>query len=264
MEDRKITKKDEELPGDPQAPKDKEIGPLDPNHPLLKMFREKAPGTFKHAQSLVSMIENVCSAIGMDPETLKIAATYHDIGKTLAPEIFSENQHGANIHDNLEPEVSYMLITRHVSDSIAILLERDFPRNVMKIVSQHHGTCVLRSIYEKAKEKDPGVSEEHFRYRTAKPDSVESMILMICDHVEATSRSVYADRTRDVDPAVLVTNMLDSLQEDGQFDEVQIVLGTMKKIRHAIVADVSSSFQKRVVYKEDDVLVVEKQPNVAH
>lgn len=256
MEERKAPKKEEEFMPDFQAPKDKEVGPLDSNYPLLKEFRELAPGTFKHTQSLVSMVENVCSAIDMDPEIPKMSALYHDIGKTWAPGVFIENQTEGNIHENLNPKLSYELITRHVSDSVVILLNNNFPRSVMKIVSQHHGTCILRSIYEKAKEKDPGVSEESFRYHTAKPDSVESMILMLCDHMEATSRSVYVDQKKgDVDPVVLVMNMLHNLQDDGQFDEVHILLGTMKKIQRAIIADIASNFQKRIAYKEDEELV---------
>jgi hypothetical protein len=51
---------------------DKIIGPMDSNFPLLKEFRNKAPGSRKHAQSLVSMVENVCAAIDKDPGTLKM------------------------------------------------------------------------------------------------------------------------------------------------------------------------------------------------
>jgi hypothetical protein len=202
------------------------------------------------------MVENVCAAIGMDPELMKLCATYHDIGKIWAPEIFVENQPGENIHTKLEPWLSYMLITRHVSDSVTILLNNNFPRNVMKVVSQHHGTCVLHSTLEKAKEINPKVNEDTFRYHTARPDSVESLILMLCDHMEATSRSVYVEQKKsDVDPAVLVMNMLNHLQDDGQFDDVNILLGTLKKIQRAIIADVASSFQKRIAYKEDEELV---------
>ena len=256
MEDRKQRKNnDEEFMPDLQIAKDKEIGPLDSNYPLMKEFREKAAGTFKHTQTLLSMVENVCAAIDMDPEVMKLAATYHDIGKTWAPQVFIENQSGENIHLKMDPYVSYTMITRHVSDSVVILLNNNFPRNVMKIVSQHHGTCILRSMYERAKETNPEINEDDFRYHTGKPDSVESMILMLCDHMEATSRSIYVDqKNSDVDPADLVINMLHKLQDDGQFDDVHILLGTLKKIQRAVIADVASSFQKRIAYKEDEEL----------
>jgi len=237
----------------------KTLGPMDSGFPLLKEFREKAPGSHKHAQSLVGMVENVCAAIDMDSETLKMAAMYHDIGKMWAPDLFTENQAKENIHDGLAPWVSYQLITRHVSDTIAILFANDFPKEVIKIAGQHHGTCLMLAMFEKARELDKNVPEELFRYRSEKPDSLESLILMLCDQVEATSRSFYREQARDdVDPAVFVINIYNKLHTDGQFDNVQVLLGRLKKIQAALVSDVASNFQKRVKYNEDDELAEEK------
>lgn len=235
------------------------LGPMDSGNLLLKEFREKAPGSHKHAQSLVSMVENVCAAIDMDPEILKMAAMYHDIGKMWAAQLFTENQAKENIHDGLDPWVSYQLITRHVSDTIAILFSKDFPREVIKIAGQHHGTCLMLGMFEKAKEADKDVSEDKFRYHTDRPDTIESMILMLCDQVEATSRSFYQEQRRDdVDPSVFVINIYNKLHTDGQFDNVQVMLGQLKKIQVALIADVASNFQKRVKYGEDDELSEEK------
>lgn len=230
--------------------------PMDSGYPLLKEFREKAPGSHKHAQTLVSMIENVCAAIEMDSATLKMAAMYHDIGKMWAPELFTENQPDSNIHDDLDPWVSYQLITRHVSDTVAILFANNFPKEVITIASQHHGTCLLKAMFEKA---GKGASEDLFRYKSKRPESLESLILMLCDQVEATSRSYYREQGRDdVDPAVFIINIYNKLHKDGQFDNVQVLLGQLKKIQVALISDVASSFQKRVKYNEDDELSKEK------
>jgi len=237
----------------------KTLGPMDPGFPLLKELREKAPGSHKHAQALVGMVENVCAAIDMDSEILKMAAMYHDIGKMWAPNLFTENQAEENIHDGLAPWVSCQLITRHVSDTVAILFANDFPKEVIKIAGQHHGTCLMLPFFEKAREVDKDIPEEMFRYRTEKPDSLESLILMLCDQVEATSRSFYREQKRDdVDPAVFVINIYNKLHTDGQFDNVQVLLGRLKKIQAALVSDVSSNFQKRVKYNEDDELAEER------
>lgn len=237
----------------------KTLGPMDSGSPLLKEFREKAPGSHKHAQALVSMVENVCAAISMDPEILKMAAMYHDIGKMWAPQVFTENQAKENIHDGLDPWVSYQLITRHVSDTISILFSHNFPREVIKIGGQHHGTCLMLGMFEKAKEIDKNIDEDMFRYRTDRPDSIESLILMLCDQVEATSRSFYMEQNRDdVDPSVFVINIYNKLHTDGQFDNVQVMLGQLKKIQDALIADVAGNFQKRVKYSEDDELAEEK------
>ena len=237
----------------------KVLGPMDSNFPLLKEFREKAPGSHKHAQSLVSMVENVCAAINKDAELLRTAAMYHDIGKMWAPNLFTENQAEVNIHDGLDPWVSCQLIIKHVSDTIAILFVNDFPSEVIKIAGQHHGTGLMSPMFEKAKGMDKNVSENMFRYHTQKPDSIESLILMLCDQVEATSRSFYHEQGRaDVDPAVFVINIYNKLHTDGQFDDVQVMLGQLKKIQAALISDIASNFQKRVKYSEDDELSKEK------
>lgn len=235
------------------------LSPMDPNYPLLKEFRERAPGSHKHAQSLVSMVANVCAAIDKDSKVLETAAMYHDLGKMWAPDLFTENQSKDNIHDGLDPWVSYQLITRHVSDTIAILFSHNFPRDIITIASQHHGTGLMRVMFEKAREINKDVPEDMFRYRTERPDSIESLILMLCDQVEATSRSFYREQGRDdVDPAVFVINIYNKLHTDGQFDDVQVLLGELKKIQSALISDVASNFQKRIKYSEDDELAKEK------
>lgn len=238
---------------------DKKIGPMDSKFHLLKEFREKAPGSHKHDQSLSGMVENVCAAIDRDPDILKMAAMYHDIGKMWSPNLFTENQGKDNVHDDLPSWVSYELITKHVSDTIAILVVNDFPADVIRIVSQHHGTCVVQSIFEKAKAENPKVDINEFRYKTDRPDSLESLILMFCDQVEATSRAIYASDSDDIEPAVFVLNIYNKLHADGQFDNVQVLLGELKKIQTALITDVSSNFQKRIKYEEDETLVEKKR-----
>lgn len=245
---------DDELLAEEKDLKSKGLGPLDSNYYLLKEFREKAPGSHKHDQSLAGMVDNVCAAADMDPSTLKVAAMYHDVGKMWAPHLFTENQGKDNPHDGLPPWVSYGLITRHVSDTVAILFANGFPKDVIKIVSQHHGTCIVQAIFEKAKTENPDADVSAFRYKTQKPDSLESLILMFCDQVEATSRAIYASDNVDVEPDVLVLNIYNKLHADGQFNNVQVLLGRLGKIQAALVMDVSSNFQKRIKYEEDDDL----------
>lgn len=227
--------------------------------PLFKEFRTKAPGTHKHTQSLEGMIENVCAAIDKDPIPLKLAARSHDLGKMWAAHLYSENQGKDNPHDGLPAWVSYQLITRHVSDSVAILFANNFPKDVIKIVSQHHGNTILQSIFEKAKAENDSVTPKMFRYKTDRPDSMESLILMLCDQIEATSRSIYIDQKMDVGPDVFVLNIYNKLMADGQFDSVVVELGNLKKVQEALISDVASNFQKRIAYGEDEELVKEQE-----
>ena len=240
---------------------DSQLDLLDSNHPLMKEFREVARGTHKHSQTLEGMGENVCAAIGMRSDAMKLSLRYHDIGKMWFPHLYSENQGKDNIHDDLSPWVSYQLITRHVSDTVAIMMANNFPAEVIKIAGQHHGTCVLKAIAEKAKSVDKKINIDDFRYKTPKPDCIESLILMLCDQVEAASRSIYVDQKKDIAPDDIVLNTYNKLHADGQFDNVEIVLGKLKSIQDALISDVASNFQKRVKYEENDELEEESNSN---
>lgn len=217
---------------------------LDNQYPLLAEFREKCPGTFKHSQSVASMIEGVALNLGLDEEVLKLAAVYHDIGKMFNPKYFTENQlEDENIHKDLDPRMSYEIITRHVSDSVVILInEPGFPRRVIDIISQHHGKTVLRYFFNLSK----GDVEETYRYKTAKPTHIESAILMICDAVEATSRSKV--QAGCFDPVDVIETTINTLIDDGQLDEVTMKLGDLKRIKIALGKELEGTYQKRVDY----------------
>jgi len=219
---------------------------LDSKYPLLQEFRDACPGTFKHSQSLMSMIEGISLALDLDGDKMKVAALYHDVGKSFAPKYFSENQReDENPHDDLEPEVSYQILTRHVSDSVMILVNNpDFPREIIEIISQHHGTTVLRYFCDKAKKG----KEDDFRYKTIKPTCIESMVLMVCDAIEATSRALAL--SGKFDPNKVINETLQRLIDDGQLDEVTMKLGDLKKIKHALAKELEGVYQKRVDYEE--------------
>ena len=125
---------------------------FDQTFPLLDKFRDLAPGTFKHSQNVVNMCETVAVELGLNVDLIKCAALYHDCGKMNNPLYFAENQGDKNIHDELDPQMSYQIITRHVGDSIIHLLQiPDLPREVIDIISQHHGDTVLQAFHNKDK-----------------------------------------------------------------------------------------------------------------
>lgn len=219
---------------------------LDPKYPLLQEFRDTCPGTFKHSQSLMSMIEGVCLALDLDEDKMKVAALYHDVGKSFNPKHFSENQlENENPHDDLAPEMSYHILTRHVSDSVMVLVNNpDFPREIIQIISQHHGTTILRYFFDKAKK----AKEDDFRYKTTRPTSIESMVLMVCDAIEAMSRALA--QAGKFDPNKVINETIQRLIDDGQLDDVTMKLGDLKKIKHALAKELEGVYQKRVDYDE--------------
>jgi hypothetical protein len=220
---------------------------LDATYPLLQKFRENCPGTFKHSQALVSMLEGISIALDLDVNSMKVAAQYHDIGKMNNPKYFTENQlDEGNPHDKLEPYMSYQIISRHVPDGVNILLNNsDFPRNLIEIISQHHGTTVVRYFFNKS-----GTDiEDIYRYKCFKPKCVESAALMLADHIEAKSRSLMQAGKFD-SANVIVDDTVNELLDDGQLDEVYMKLGDLKKIKEALIKELEGSYQKRVDYDE--------------
>ncbi len=220
---------------------------LDSSYPLLKEFRVKCPGTFKHSQALVSMIEGISLELGLDVDEMKVMAQYHDIGKMLNPKFFTENQlEDENPHKGLDPYISYQYITRHVSDTTMILVsDPNFPKEIINKVSQHHGTTILKFFASKV----PSENADEFRYQTQKPSSIESMVLMICDNIEARSRS-YTQGGKEFSPTEVIDRAINDLSKDGQLDA--LTLGDLRKIQRALGKELEGTYQKRVSYPEDE------------
>ena len=219
---------------------------LDSKYPLLHEFREKCPGTFKHSQSLSAMVEGISLELNLDVEFMRVASLYHDIGKSFNPKYFSENQlENEDPHKGIKTKMSYEILTRHVSDSVIILInDHNFPREIIEIISQHHGTNMLKYFYKKAKAKEDG----EFRYKCSKPTCIEAAVLMIADGVEATSRSL--SQSGRLNPIKVIDDTINGLLDDGQLDEVTMKLGDLKKIKTALGKELEGIYQKRIDYDE--------------
>ena len=226
---------------------------LDAKYPFLERLRDKAPGTFKHCQNVASLCEAVAIELDIDPTLMRVLGQYHDAGKITFPECFYENQNGSgNLHDDLDPMISFHLISKHIADTALILIQlKDFPSQLIEPIVQHHGNSILKSLANKSKK----VEEDMFRYRnTSPPTTLEAAILMICDSVEATVRSKEHNHD-DVDIEdirEIIRSTLDRLESDDQLDEVKV--GDLKKVKKALQRDLESKYHKRdaKAYEDDD------------
>lgn len=165
---------------------------LDPEYHLLVAFKAHAPGTYIHCEKVRDLCEKIGRALKLNVDICKLIGMYHDIGKMWAPEYFCENQSKTfNIHDNMDPYISYQMITNHVAAGAAILTTQcqKMPVEMIRIMSMHHGNSVLKPMFAKVQETSK-FSEEDFRYKYDKPDNVYSGILMISDTIEAALKSM--------------------------------------------------------------------------
>jgi len=226
---------------------------LDTSYPLLKKFRETCPGSYKHSQAVVSIIEGVSIALDLDVVFMKVAALYHDIGKIFDSKYFTENQlDDEDPHKELDSKISAQIISRHVPDGINILINnKDFPRKIIEIISQHHGDSVIKYFFNKSGSKD----ENSFKYKCTKPQCVESAVLMVCDYIEATSRSLI--QSGKYKPDEIIDDTINGLLDDGQLDEVYMRLGDLKKIKDALASELAGTYQKRVDYDKAEEEAVE-------
>lgn len=228
------------------------------NHPLLRKLQLVAPGTFHHCVMVSNYAEQAAHAVGANTALCRCAALFHDVGKTLKPEYFTENQGGErNPHDDITPQMSALIIKSHVRDGIELAVEYHLPERVRDIIEQHHGTGLVGYFFKKAKdlavsegaEGAGTVDESHFRYDGPRPQSLEAAIVMMCDVVEAASRSLKKITPQAVED--LVATLIRARIQEGEFDECPITISQISAIRHSLVLSVLSTFHSRVEYPKE-------------
>lgn len=220
---------------------------LSDTHPLMEKFKNIAPASLKHCQNVAFICDSIATEIqDVNKELLHVAALYHDVGKLMSPNYYIENQTGENLHEDLPPRVSYELITRHVSDSAALLASYNSPVEVIQVILEHHGTSVVRYFQKKSSD-----DEENYRYKWNPPSTKESAILMIVDVVEATAKSLSQSGklgdSRD-NHQTLVEDTIDRLVDDGQLDV--LTYGVARIIKKILPRELESLYHKRVDYDE--------------
>jgi putative nucleotidyltransferase with HDIG domain len=221
-------------------------------NPILDKFKDIAPGTDRHCLNVSILCESISKVMNdIDSDLLIAAARIHDIGKCINPSYFSENQESDNnIHDGLDPQISYQYISRHISDGVLKLIQLDFDPIIIKIVSEHHGNTVVNGIYNKAKKKYNGSTmEEHYRYKSTKPTMIESCVLMISDVVESACRSLSSSGKLE-NIKNTIERLINELIDDEQLDVLTI--GHIRLIKKILLKDIESIYHKRVDYEQED------------
>ncbi|MEK6325393.1 MAG: HDIG domain-containing metalloprotein [Acidobacteriota bacterium] len=220
------------------------------NLPLLKQLAERAPGTYHHSIMVGLLAEAGAEAVGGDALFARVACYYHDIGKSVRPSYFIENQsYMDNRHDKLSPKMSSIVLANHVKQGVEIAKQYKLPPRIIDIIPQHHGTGLMRFFYYKARKGTDDESralEQEFRYPGPKPKSKEAAIIMIADSVEAAARTV-----EEPTPTKL-RNMVDMisgrLRDDGQFDECDITLRDLRIVAESFVKVLMGIHHHRIAY----------------
>lgn len=221
-----------------------------PNHPLLRRILLEAPGTYHHSVMVANLSEAACEAVGANGVLARVGAYYHDVGKTVQPQFFIENQMGIeNPHDKLDPVTSKEIIIAHVTDGVKMLEEYHIPQEIIDIAGQHHGTTLLKYFYYKAiKEDKEKYTEEMFRYPGSKATSKESAIVGIADSVEAAVRSMNHPTPEQINN--LVQSIIKDRLQDGQFSECDLTFKELQIVGKTLCETLNGIFHSRITYPE--------------
>jgi putative nucleotidyltransferase with HDIG domain len=223
---------------------------------LLRQLMVQSPGTYHHSVIVSNMVEATAEAVNANPLLAKVAAYYHDIGKTKKPLYFIENQLSReNKHGKLAPSMSALILISHVKDGVELAKGHKLGKEIIDIIRQHHGTSLITYFYEKAKEqvekkgrKSPQAKEDDFRYPGPKPQTKEAGLIMLADVVEAASRTL-------VDPTAariqgMVQKIINRVFSDGQLDECELTLKDLHRIAKGFNTTLSGIFHHRIEYPE--------------
>lgn len=222
-----------------------------PNQPLLRRLLLEAPGTYHHSIIVGNLAEAAAEVIGADSLLVRVAAYYHDVGKTKRPYFFVENQlMQDNPHDKLAPTLSTLIITSHIKDGVDMASRSGLPESVINIIREHHGTTLVPYFYHKATEsaKEELVDEKEFRYVGPKPQTTESAIVMLADSVEAAVRSLSRPTPGRIEG--LIRKIIKERLQDGQFDECDLTLKDLDAVANAFVRVLSGIYHPRIEYPD--------------
>ena len=224
----------------------------DRNHPALRHLEEKALGTFNHSLVVGTLADRAANKIGANSQLARAMAYYHDLGKTMNPTMFVENQIGyTNPHDRLLPSESANIIKNHVVDGVKLAKKFKIPETVYQGIIEHHGTAVLRYFYEKEKLVNPNVSKEEFRHLGQKPTSKESAILMLADSLEAACRAIFMNEDADEKKiSNVIEEIFNEKISDGQLSNAPITFKELDTIKESFQVSLEGLYHQRVLYPE--------------
>jgi hypothetical protein len=248
----------------------------DLNHPLLRRMTREAHGTYSHSMRVADLAEAGAEAIGANGTMCRVCAYFHDIGKLIKPEYFTENiPADADPHADLSPTMSALIITAHVKEGVSLALKHNLNQRIVDIIQQHHGNTLVYFFYRRAMEQRkaalteqqehdgnvedvPEVQEETFRYPGPRPQFKESGIIHIADSLESASRSLEKPTPQKIDQ--LVKDIMSTRINDGQLDDCDLTLKDINKLTEAFRYALQSMLHTRVAYPKREAEEKARRP----
>ena len=230
------------------------------NNSVLRRMSKVAQGTFVHSLQVANLAAEVADKIGAKPQLVRTGALYHDIGKMLNPAFFTENQTGVNPHDELTEERSAQIIISHVTEGLKLADKYHLPKVIRDFISTHHGRSQVKYFYIQWKNKHQGEEPDAklFTYPGPNPFTREQAILMMCDAVEASSRSLKEFTEESIKE--LVNRIIDSQVQAGYFRECPITFRDIADAKRVLAESLKTIYHTRIAYPELNTKPAEPAP----
>lgn len=224
------------------------------NQPLLKELSTKAPGTFHHSIVMGNLAEEAAASIKANRILARVGCYYHDIGKTVQPSFFVENQiEKYNRHETLNPNLSAKIIISHVKEGIELARRNKLPQEIIDFIPMHHGTTLVKYFYSKAKslvnEDKEDFSEYIFRYPGPKPQTKETGIAMLADTVEASTKAIEDPSPKKLEEKI--DEVIKSRFMEGELDECDLTLKDLTLIKKSFLKILIGIHHQRIKYPEE-------------
>ncbi|MDR1434952.1 MAG: HDIG domain-containing protein [Puniceicoccales bacterium] len=234
----------------------------DYRNPLLTKLQILAPGTYHHSLMVANLAEQAAISIRANPFLCRTLALYHDVGKLIKPEYFTENQgDNKNPHEKKTPFISALIIKSHVKEGVAMAKAEGIPPRIIDGITEHHGTSIIRYFYSKALKQqeeirlsgDPSapkgeIEKSAFKYDGPRPRSKETLILSLADSIEAASRSLYNPTPQSIE--TLIDNVIEGKVKEHQFDECLITFHDLAALRNSFHFILLNMLHSRINYDE--------------
>ena len=226
----------------------------DTSNSTLRELDHRAPGTFQHSLQVMSMAEAAARSIGANVLLVRAGALYHDIGKMNNPACFIENETlipgGKGYHSGLSPEESASRIIRHVTDGLEIANRIGLPKVITDFIITHHGTSRTGFFWNTYLQAGGDASQvKAFTYPGRKPRTQEQVLLMLCDSIEAASRTLTDFSAASVD--AFVEKMVAGKMNEGQMEEADLSIKDLVTVKNVLKQYLVQVHHERVEYPEN-------------
>ena len=236
----------------------------DLNHPILKRLSLEAPGTYHHSLAVANLAEAAAEVVDANPTICRVSSYFHDIGKLIKPQYFTENtHHDHNPHDDLTPTMSALIIVAHVKEGVDLALKNQLNSEIVDVIRQHHGTSTVSYFHQRAlqqqqdarlggkimnmREDDiPDVCEESFRYPGPRPQTKEAALVSLADSIESASRSLDRPTPQRIDD--LVRQIIKERLAQGQLDEAPLTIAEIWRAAESFRFSLVNMLHARIAY----------------